>query len=266
VAGGRYSLRGEATDPGRRVLLGGALALAGGQLTSVSNALAFGEEGAFHARILSMNPQVIPEEVSAARRWAWELTRRTSAPGRLSAQTIRPSSAALLREPFCVWSGKTDPGTLDNRAIRKLRQYLRMGGMMVVDDRDPHSGKFGAGVRRELARVVPDAGIVRLPKEHVLFKTYYILDAPAGRLQGPAQIEAIVRGKTAQVIFLSHDLMGALARKGESWAHAMESGGGEAREQAIRFSINIAMYVLCSDYKDDQVHAPFLMRRRHKKR
>jgi len=26
--------------------------------------------------------------------------------------------------------------------------------------------------------------------------------------------------------------------------------------------VNIAMYVLCSNYKDDQVHAPFLMRRR----
>jgi hypothetical protein len=24
------------------------------------------------------------------------------------------------------------------------------------------------------------------------------------------------------------------------------------------------MYVLCSDYKDDQVHAPFLMRRRQR--
>jgi hypothetical protein len=26
--------------------------------------------------------------------------------------------------------------------------------------------------------------------------------------------------------------------------------------------VNIAMYVLCTNYKDDQVHAPFLMRRR----
>ena len=34
------------------------------------------------------------------------------------------------------------------------------------------------------------------------------------------------------------------------------------REKATRFAINISMYVLCSTYKDDQVHAPFLMRRR----
>ena len=68
------------------------------------------------------------------------------------------------------------------------------------------------------------------------------------------------------LIFLNHDLLGALARKGENWARPMETGGAEAREQAVRFAVNIAMYVLCSDYKDDQVHAPFLMRRRHKKR
>jgi hypothetical protein len=39
-------------------------------------------------------------------------------------------------------------------------------------------------------------------------------------------------------------------------------GGEPQREQAIRLAINIAMYVLCSNYKDDQVHAQFLMRRR----
>ena len=36
----------------------------------------------------------------------------------------------------------------------------------------------------------------------------------------------------------------------------------EMRQRAIRLAVNIAMYVLCSDYKDDQVHAEELMRRR----
>ena len=34
------------------------------------------------------------------------------------------------------------------------------------------------------------------------------------------------------------------------------------RELAQRLAINLAMYVLCLDYKDDQVHAEELMRRR----
>ena len=39
-------------------------------------------------------------------------------------------------------------------------------------------------------------------------------------------------------------------------------GGELQREHATRLAVNVAMYVLCSNYKDDQVHAPFLMRRR----
>jgi hypothetical protein len=143
-----------------------------------------------------------------------------------------------------------------------------MGGMIVVDDRADQAGagKFGPGARRELQRVLPEAGILKLPPEHVLYKTYYILEEPLGRRPGPDYVEAIVRGKTAQVLFLDHDLLGALARTKDNWAHPMETGGSEGRERAVRFAVNIAMYVLCSDYKDDQVHAPFLMRRRHKKR
>jgi hypothetical protein len=46
------------------------------------------------------------------------------------------------------------------------------------------------------------------------------------------------------------------------WEQAVTPGGDVQREHAVRLAVNIAMYVLCSNYKDDQVHAPFLMRRR----
>lgn len=240
---------------------------AAGLLVS-SHAGAFGEEGAFHARLLSTSSDPLKEELSAARRWAWELTRRTSAPGRLATKLVEAKSAELLVEPFLVWAGGKDPGALSARAIRGLREYLRMGGILLVDDREPQAGggSFGLGARRELSRVLPESAVIRLASDHVIFKTFYILDQPIGRVEGPATIDAIVSGKDAQVIFLNHDLLGALAREGDNWANPMQTGGSEAREQAIRFAVNIAMYVLCSDYKDDQVHAPFLMRKRHRPR
>lgn len=255
------------THHDRRTFLTG-LGVAAVGVTSSEPAHAFGEEGAFHARLMTTEKGEHEEALSAARRWAWELTRRSSAPGRLAAKIVEPASSDMLKEPFAIWAGDRDPGALSPRAVRRLRQYLRMGGMLVVDDRAPRAGegKFGPAVRRELKRVLPEAGVLRLPAEHVLYKTYYILDQPIGRRPGPEYVEAIVRGKTAQVLFLDHDLLGALARREENWARPMETGGSEARERAVRFSVNIAMYVLCSDYKDDQVHAPFLMRRRHKKR
>jgi hypothetical protein len=69
-------------------------------------------------------------------------------------------------------------------------------------------------------------------------------------------------GRDVRVIFSSHDLLGALARgDADSWTFDIE-GGADAREVAARFAVNVAMYSLCSDYKDDQVHVEELMRRR----
>ena len=84
-----------------------------------------------------------------------------------------------------------------------------------------------------------------------------------GRVEGPAALEGIVRGGQAQVIFTENDLGGARARGSSGvWEVPVVPGGDVQREHAIRLAVNVAMYVLCSNYKDDQVHAPFLMRRR----
>lgn len=229
-------------------------------------ARAFGEDGSFHARLLVLDKSLPEFELTATRRWALELTRRTSAPGRLASATVRPTSLELLQEPFLVWAGSEDPGTLESRAVRALREYLRMGGILLVDDRDPSRGKFSEGARREVARILPESSPVELDSAHVLYKTFYILPGPQGRLLGPESMQAVIAGKQARVLFLQHDLLGALARKGDTWALPMEASHPEARELAVRFAVNLAMYLLCSDYKDDQVHAPFLMRRRHRSR
>jgi hypothetical protein len=134
--------------------------------------------------------------------------------------------------------------------------------VLLVDDSQPEENAFGRSVRRELGRVLPESPPVTLPATHVLFKTYYMLEAPFGRVVGSGHVEASVRGKNVPVIYLGVDLLGALAQSGEDWAFPTEPGGVEQREHAVRLAVNLAMYVLCSDYKDDQVHAPWLMRRR----
>ena len=172
------------------------------------------------------------------------------------------SFPALQAEPFAIWAGDADPGSLSAAEVRGLTRFMRLGGVLVVDDTSPTVGAFGRGARRELSRVLPESAPVRLEPNHVIFKTFYIVDRPVGRVLGPPEVFGIVRGKNTQVIFLQHDLLGALARSGEGFALEAEPGGQQQREHAVRLAVNIAMYVLCSDYKDDQVHAPFLMRRR----
>ena len=240
-----------------------ALLCAGAVGSTTQTAAAFGDAGAFHPRILSVGGRRLtgPRE-SGPGRWSWELVRRTSAPARLVAAEVALERRQLFSEPFAIWAGEADIGSLGSLERRALERFLRQGGMLVVDDSAPDRGVFGRSVRRELERVLPESPPVRLDATHVVFKSYYIIDRPMGRVFGPPHIDAIVRGKNAQVLFLQHDLLGALARSGESWAFAVEPGTADQREYALRFAVNIAMYLLCSDYKDDQVHAPWLMRRR----
>ncbi|MFO7180218.1 MAG: DUF4159 domain-containing protein [Pseudomonadota bacterium] len=246
--------------PSRRVVLkAGAV---GAALLSTGSALAFGEAGAFNPRLLVAGArQALEGRESGASRWSWELVRRTSAPARLVVSRVAADRPDLCAEPFAIWAGSADVGTLSASELRGLSRFFALGGVLVVDDSDPESGAFGRSARRELSRVLPESPPVRLDPSHVLFKTFYIIDRPVGRAIGSGSVEAIVRGKAAQAVFLDLDLLGALARGGESWAFDV-AGGYAHREQAVRLAVNIAMYVLCSDYKDDQVHAPWLMRRR----
>jgi hypothetical protein len=245
----------------RRAALGAALGLCAWP----RSAQAFGSAGAFHARLLQAGSSAAldPARANAAARWSYELMRRTSAPARLVTQTVRADEAKLVSEPFAIWAGQGPIRPLSDPERRGLERFLKLGGMLVVDDNDPGRGEFGAAARRELTRVLPESSPVRLDESHVIYKTFYIIERPVGRLVGTPYVDAIVRSKSAQVIFLAHDLLGALARTPEdTWAFETDPGGPRQREMAARFAVNLAMYLLCSDYKDDQVHAPWLMRRR----
>jgi hypothetical protein len=260
---GEWTTSNEAKAMNRRLAL---LAFAGGWLWSKSGK-AFGESGAFSARFLEAGKkQNLGQRESAFGRWGFELIQRTSAPARLVPKAVAADRPELYAEPFVVWAGQSETGALAASELVGLERFLKLGGVLVVDDTDPAKGEFGRAARRELLRVLPASPPVKLDPNHVVFRTYYMLDRPVGRVLGPPTLDAIVRGRNAQVILLQHDLTGALARTEGGWAFPIESGSVEQREHALRLAVNIAMYVLCSDYKDDQVHAPWLMRRRGRSR
>lgn len=246
----------------RRTLLAALLSQVG-TLALPAAARAFGNEGAFRVRMLQM-ASLQPDEsrVSAASRWAWELARRTSASANLAGAVISAASPKLLDEPFAVWFGAR-PCSLTSAERRNIERFLRMGGLLVVDDSDPQAGTFAKAAQSELRRILPSSPIQPLPSTHVIFKSFYMLDQPMGRVHSDRPAEAMMQGHLAQVIFCHCDLLGALATTPSGdWVHALSSNNGRQREFAIRFAVNLAMYVLCSDYKDDQVHAAWLMRNR----
>jgi hypothetical protein len=247
----------------RRNLALGAAATGSGVLLG-SRARAFGEEGAFHPRVLLTGTSSWEgHRESAPGRWALEVVRRTSAPARLSPSPVRADSPQLLAEPFAVWAGAAAPDALTRSELSGLRRFIALGGVLLCDDLDPATGEFSEGVEKQIKRVLPQSSPIEIGEENVVFRSFYLLEQATGRVQKSSKMRAVVRGGFAQVIFSANDLLGALARDpGGVHPFDIEPGGERQREMAVRLAVNVAMYVLCSNYKDDQVHAPFLMRRR----
>ncbi len=250
----------------RASILSLAVALALLVLALPRPARAFGDSSSFDPRILLAGGITRAAHASAPARWSYELSTRTSAPARSTPSSVRADDPAVTNAPFLYFSGDQAVSDLTAAEIAGLRRFFALGGVMVVDDagagNDGEPSPFGRSARHQLERVLPDSTPIPLGLTHVVFKSFYLLRRAEGRVLGPKTLDAIVRGGAAQVLFTSNDLGGALAGRPGLWEAPVVPGGDIQREHAIRLAVNIAMYVLCSNYKDDQVHAPFLMRKR----
>jgi hypothetical protein len=201
---------------------------------------------------------------TALRRLAWELSRRTSIEPANAPATVRLGQPGLHRYPmlYLTGTGAIPPFSEPERAT--LRRFLQYGGFMLVDSADGSDGAgFDASIRAELARVLPASPLAPLPREHVVYKSFYLLDRQGGRVLIKPWLEAQLLDGRAAVIYSQNDLGGAWARTelGE-WEYPCTPGGEAQRETAFRLGVNLSMYALCTDYKDDAVHLPFILRRR----
>jgi hypothetical protein len=231
-----------------------------------SGARALGETSLFDVRTVLYDGGHPTPRQSAPRRLAWELRKRTSIEPVLTPSSARLDDPSIFETPFLYWAGDTAFPELSEGEVAGLRRFLTFGGFLVIDDAsagaaDPDG--FDASIRRELARAMPAHPLAALPADHTVFRTYYLLDRPVGRVEGPDRLEGVTLGERVAVVYSRHDLGGAWARDNlGNWEYPVEPGGDHQRELAIRLGVNLAMYALCLDYKDDQVHAPFIMRRR----
>jgi hypothetical protein len=201
---------------------------------------------------------------SALRRLGWELTRRTSIETSNEPVPVRLDRPGLHRYPFLVLAGSGGFPPLSEAERAGLRRHLQYGGFLLADAADgSDGGGFDAAARRELAKVLPAAPLQPVPREHVLHKSFYLLDRQGGRLLVKPWLEAQSLDGRLAVVYSQNDLGGAWARTElGDWEYPCTPGGEAQRETAIRLGVNIAMYALCTDYKDDAVHLPFILRRR----
>jgi hypothetical protein len=215
-------------------------------------AWAFGERSGFTFAVIRHSGNFNPRP-TGLRRISWEVAKRTSVEVKLDSKVIDLTDPELFRYPVLVLTGDDDFTPFSDAEREALRRHLTFGGFLLID-----------AARRELKAILPTASVGRVPKTHVLYKSFYLLDRPFGRVDAASEADGIALQGRLAVLFSPNDLQGATARDGVgNFEYEVVPGGDTQRERAYRFGINIVMYALCLDYKDDQVHVEFLKKRRH---
>ncbi len=202
---------------------------------------------------------------TATRRLLWEIEKRTSIETLPAPIDVRLSDeAALRRYPLLLLSGDAAFAPPDEADVARLRRHLQAGGMLVIDSADPKPDSgFDQSVRALVKRLFPKEPLGKISPEHVLYKSFYLLRTPVGRVAQVPYLEGVEHDGRLVVVYSQNDLAGAWARDNfGQWEHEVYPGGDQQRELAFRLGINLAMYALCLDYKSDQVHVPFILRRR----
>lgn len=205
---------------------------------------------------------------NALRRLGWEIEKRTSIDVELEPAIVTPTSETLHETPFLYLAGERELDLPSAAGIENLRRFLTFGGFLLIDSAEGSTdGAFDGSVRKLMSAVFPATGAQKslelITSDHVVYKSFYLLDKPLGRLAIQPAMEAVVRDGRLVAVYIANDLGGAWSRDDfGNYDFRCEPGGERQRELAFRMGVNLVMYALCLDYKADQVHVPFIMKRR----
>ncbi len=174
------------------------------------------------------------------------------------------SSNALFENPFLYVAGEGALPAFDASQIERLRTFVSLGGLIVFDAADGGTDRaFRDSVAQTVERLFAGRRLSPLSSEHVLFRSFYILDEMVGRTRADPRVYGVLDEGRIQVLSIRNDLGGALARDASGRAiHPCIPGGPAQRERAIRFGVNLVLYATCLDYKADRAHVETLLRAR----
>lgn len=200
-------------------------------------------------------------------------------PGEPIAVDIEADELAFY--PLIYFPISLDADMPSEAAIARLDSYMQNGGTILFDTRDQLVGSLTDATTpetqrlREILRGLNVPPLEPVPADHVLTKSFYILDTFPGRYAGsPLWVEAQIVEDTPSdrpvrsgdgvtpIMITGNDFAGAWAldETGRP-VYAMASGDPLQRIYAFRTGVNVMMYMLTGNYKADQVHIPALLER-----
>ncbi|MSO84607.1 MAG: DUF4159 domain-containing protein [Rhodospirillales bacterium] len=177
---------------------------------------------------------------------------------------VDPEQDELSFFPLIYWPIEGGQLPLGAGAQARLNTFMRQGGTILFDSRGGEGESIAA--LRALARQLDLPALEPVGPDHVLTRTFYLLQEfpgryPGGRLWAERAGERVNDGVSSVIV------------GGGDWAAAwavddahrplfpVVPGGERQREYAYRFGVNVVMYVLTGNYKSDQVHVPAIMQR-----
>jgi hypothetical protein len=196
---------------------------------------------------------------------------------------LDPARDELAFYPLIYWpivAGLPQPKP---QARSRIAAFMKNGGTMLFDTRDALTTRPGGPPTAEalwlrgLLKGVDVPELEPVPHDHVLTKTFYLLDRIVGRTAiGQTWVEALpppdpndhaqrparAGDSVSPIIIASDDLAAAWAEDADRRPlYPLIPGGARQRELALRSGVNLVMYTLTGNYKADQVHAKDILER-----
>ena len=185
---------------------------------------------------------------------------------------VDPEVDELSFFPLLYWPITATQAPPSPAALERLAGYMQTGGTLLFDTRDGRLGGNaalggqGQAALRQLTAQMDLPPLIPVPPEHVLTRSFYLLqDFPGRYVDGDVWVEdtdSTVNDGVSSVIIGANDWAAAWAMDpGGRPMLPVVPGGDRQREMAYRFGVNLVMYALTGNYKDDQVHLPAILER-----
>lgn len=234
--------------------------LAAGAALAATPASALGDSSEVDVAEIQLSSGTLSRP-EAWKRLLFEVIQTTSVEAVPRAVQVAPDDPALFKHPFAVLVGDGPLPPLSEGAREQLVRYLSYGGFLLVDDATgSRESGFDPSVRTLLRSLFPTRPLTPLSADHSVFRSFFLLKEPVGRVANFRILEGVAQGSTHPVIYCRDDLSGALDRRADGRDAAACVPDGEAqRREAVKLAVNLVLYALTSNYKQDAAHVKELL-------
>lgn len=195
---------------------------------------------------------------------------------------IDPARDEMAFYPLLYWPVVATAPQPSSVAVGRVSAFMKNGGTVLFDTRDALTARPDSpptGEARWLSRFLAGVDVPELepvPRDHVITKTFYLLDSFVGRYTTgqtwvealpPAPPDGVARparsgDSVSPIVITGNDLAAGWASDSDGDPlYPLVPGGNRQRELAIRGGINLVIYTLTGNYKADQVHVRDLLER-----